>query len=440
MGKRKIHFPRTDRNPTGKPNPAQLRYIKVMKKFPLSLFSGGVGSGKTTTVGGYCANYLAARNPNTNGMLVAHDWNTLRNVVLPMFLRFLPKNHLIKHYKQDNVLKLTHNRLIYLASARNPDSLEAKTIGWGAGDELRYWPRSSFVRFIGRGRGVAPFPRYIFSSTPSMNWMWSEFVQKKEHGVVFASTLENAANVGEQFIANLKHRFSKKLYESYVLGRFIHMTGGVFESYDPDIHVEYGLYSRSLPVHCSIDFGKNMPAVLFFQHLHYCDRHRCNDCIHVIDEMIPDQMPTLKLAPQIKKYYDRKRWTLGTVYCDPAGRAGDQTTGMNSLHIIRMTLGRKPVFTLNPIETFIPNGIELINSRLEPIEGRPALFFESALAGKSDRGIINSLLQSVYPTNKEGIVISDHPLKDGKFDHIRDCLRYALVNLLAVPSASFRAR
>ena len=64
------------------------------------------------------------------------------------------------------------------------------------------------------------------------------------------------------------------------------------------------------------------------------------------------------------------------------------------------------------------------------MEGESSLFFAPELrpTGREDRGIIKALQYSEFP-DTPGKTKSEHPVKDGFFEHSRDTLRYLLVNL-----------
>jgi hypothetical protein len=439
----KIHYPRSSRNPTGQPNEAQRQFHHVMKKKPLSLFSGGVGSGKTTCVLGFESAWLCWANPNCAGMLIAHDWNSLWNVVLPAFLRFLPPNALISHNKSESKLIIKGGRTVYYTTANNPDSVEGKNVSWLAGDEIRYWPYQTYKNAIARMRDArGHFCRGIFASTPAMGgWMQDEFVRGKQNrGIVFCSTQMNAHNLADGFMDMLKESYSERLYETYVLGKFKHVAGGVFEEFDPAKHLapRSDLFVPGVPVHVAQDFGINHPAVIFFQHLPYCPVHGTTDCIHVLDELMPDQCSTRNIIPHIWGWFsEHDACEVGNVYCDPAGRNRSEQEGYTSIYLMEGA-GFNCIFDTDPAVRHIPNGVSLINSKLTPYKGESTIYLASEMQDGSHRGLFRAFLNTVYPTTKDGRIKSDNPLKDGVFDHAMDAFRYGMVNTCPFPQAQIR--
>lgn len=412
-------------------NPAQVRFHRMIPQYTVTCFSGGVGSGKTTA-GGFEANLLFWKNPGCAGYIVAHNWETLHNVTLPAFLQFLPDWAILNWNKNEKRIDCIGGRTIYYGSAKNPESIEAKNVAWGWGDEIRYWPRRSFERWIARRRQLAPFSRFICTSTPSMGWMFDEFCTNKSgRGIVFCSTEENRENLIDGFLEDLEESFDKRLYETYVGGRFKHLTGGVFEPFDEAVHLSFTLnqlYAPGLPVHAGVDFGLNNPAVILFQHFRHCHTHNCDRCMHVLDEIMPENAPTERLAVMMNERWDERGWEPGIAYVDPAGRGRSQEVGISSIRIMREE-GIVCKYPTKSIDTYKPNQVARVNAKLDPQSGKPSMWIAKELDKGTDRGIVRTMRSWQYPTDKEGRITSDSPMKTGGDDHAGDALFYPTVVL-----------
>ena len=267
---RKVKLQYLDRNGNpSQPNPSQRKFHQQANKFGYVLFSGGVGSGKTTA-GAFEANRLLWENEGRAGYLVAHDWNTLENVVLPAFLEFLPDWCIEDFNMRSKRIKCIGNRTIYLGSAKNPSSLDSKNVTWGWGDEPRYWPEKSWQKWIARKRIPGARSTYVLSSTPSMGWLFDEFCTgKPNREIIYCHTKENQRNLGDQYLTDLESAYDRRLFDTYVGGQFKHLSGGVFEGFDATPsgkHCHRGLYNHHLPVHALVDFGIVSPSVLYVQY------------------------------------------------------------------------------------------------------------------------------------------------------------------------------
>jgi hypothetical protein len=162
----------------------------------------------------------------------------------------------------------------------------------------------------------------------------------------------------------------------------------------------------------------------------------------VFDELQPDELPTVKAIPLIRaRLTERGIKNVAAVHCDPAGNARDIASGMPSVHLLRAEFGNVVKYTTNPKLTFIPNGIDIVRGRLAPKLGEPTLYFDKLLSRRvkrgrreSDysRGLIKSGLPRATATRRrsDGRPISDHPVKDGVFEHVMDALRYGCINAL----------
>ena len=408
------------------PLPSQMEFHAAPEK--IRLFSGGVGSGKTTA-GAIEALKLAVQNPGCEGMIISPTWSMLSRVSLKKFLEICPKSLIKSHAKMDRRLELVNGSSILYGSSDRPYTLEGVSIAWFWADEVRFFAREAYDVLLARLR--APKARRlggILTSTPAMTWLFDEFHnQIPDRGLITASTRENR-HLPASYITDLEASYSDSLFASYVDGQFVQVGGAVFPQFNLKTHVQDLPVVAGLPVHMGIDFGYRKPAVIFFQHFPACAEHQAEDCIHVVDEMHIDNISTVQLSKKILHHYHMKSWIKGLAYVDPAGKAKSVTVGWSDVDILTGD-GFNVEYTTDPMDRNIPHGIELIRSKLKNVRGQTSLFFDSALESQT-RGIIRALKMSEYPKIKRNGEVSDTPTKDGKIDHARDALRYALINVL----------
>lgn len=406
------------------PYKEQLKFHNSPAK--VKLFRGGVGAGKTLA-GAAESLIRSIKNPDVNGMIVAPFHNLLHRVTLKAFLDLCPKELISQHEKTKRAIILKNGTHIFYGSADRPETLEGSNLGWLWGDELRYWKKASYNISLARVRVPCPYGGSFFTTTPDMGWLFSEFGNREKDGEFFdeihSSSLNNP-HLPKDFHEVLRRSYPEDLFDAYVKGLWVRLTGNVFVIKD-EFQIEEDLYNPLYPVDVAFDPGFRKSAVLFVQRIQKCEKHGGKECFHVLDEIMPNEKPTTEIAELIKMRLYAMKWKTGFIFADPAANSRQTADGMSDVKALR-DAGFKVKWTTDPTKRLILTGIRLIQSLL--FEGR--LFF-SPLLQESERGILTALRNSEYEKN------SELPVKDGTFDHARDALRYYLVNNTTLPSASF---
>lgn len=378
---------------------------------------------------------LAVENPGCDGMIVAPNYNLLQRVTLRMFLRLLPRKLLSQHRKSLRCIELVNGSRVWYASADRPETLEGSNLSWLWLDEGRYAKREAWEVMLARVRAPeAQRLSIIITSTPSMGWLYDEFGrEERDNWQDFVVPTATNHYLPDTYLESLRRSYSAELYQQYVEGAWVQLTGGVFPQF-ADHHLQDLEVVEHVPVDVALDPGITRSAVLFFQHLKWCPHHHVSHCIHVLDELMPDNTPTAFLAPTLREMYSKNpHWTPGACYIDPAGNNRSIETGISSVEILEHA-GFSTAYTTDPTKRSIPNGIALIQSKLKPVKGKPSLYIHQKLQG-SERGIVRALRESVFPDPGRGR--RDEPIKDGLIDHARDTLRYAMINTCDMPGSSF---
>lgn len=425
--------------PIFQPNPAQDRFLRSLQPGGIHLLRSGVGLGKTTLIQ-FLACHLAALNRRVDGLIVSHTLNHLRTEIIPGVIAGLRQMGLFRfHHKTDRIIYLTHGGRIQYGSADKPSSLDGRNVGWLLGDEIRWWPEDSFNKATSRVRDRrADFPAECYLSTPAMNWMYEQFAHATDIIQVTGSTDENAINLQPGYFEKLRRKFSTKLYEQYVKGGWVLLTGAVFNEFNTDKHVVPLQPSPIYPVDVAVDPGINRGAVGFLQVIPKCPQHAAFDCVHYLDEWMPNDLPTMYWPDQVAARFAKNGWRRGDLCIDPAAESRDVRTGIPEEQMWR-DAGWRVKWNRNPVATYIPNGIEMIRAKLKNAADETSLYISDRLVGEGhERGIIKSLQLSQYPERKDGRPVTDHPVKDGVYDHARDMLRYYMVNQLPIESLQVR--
>lgn len=412
------------------PFPAQVAFHQGTEL--LKCYSGGWGAGKTYA-GAREALKLAVLNEGADGFVGAPTYSMLNRVTLREFLKALPKEIIKREVKGDRYIELVHGGRIWYGSTDRPYTLEGTNLAWFWLDEARFCSRDAFDVLNGRLRSPQATRRQgVLSTTPSYGWLHEEFCSgKANRGLYIGKTTENTV-LPEAFIDNLKETLSPQAFKMYALGEFVTLSGGVFEDFTTEDNCEDLAYDPAFPMDIAVDFGYRSSAVLFCQTIPRCGVHQCEQCVHVIAEMMPENTSTLALGQQIHAALLRYGWKGNTCYIDPAGQAKGVQFGISDVNILE-SQGFSCCWTMAAQDRSIRNGIELMRSKIRSLSGKRSMFFNNSLIG-SKRGIVSSLQKTVYPEKTTVGKNPDEPVKDGVYDHARDALRYYLVNKFPVSS------
>lgn len=396
----------------------------------------GVGTGKTSMVQ-FVGQRLAHLNPGIPGLIVSHNLVHVETEIIDPLIEMLKE---ARTYKGRNLrlrrVYLKNGSSVQWAGAHKPESIDGKNVGWGLADEVRYWPQASYTKFVSRIRVPCPWGFEGIFTTPELNWIASQFKDNPDFKEIVAKTSENEANLQPGFYERLARSLSPELYESYVNGEWMHTGGGVFPEYDQALHAsDADLYDPQRPVHVGFDPAAQRAASVFFQHFDYCPRHRAVSCIHVLDELMTKDLPTVWVADQWSYKYTEHQWRRGTVYYDPAGDARGTALGISDSSVLQ-GMGWHCQRTTDPFKRSVMTGINAMRGKLKPYEGNPSLHFHPRLHDDpSECGIVRAMMESKFPENK-GRKADSQPLKDGLIDHARDALRYGIINTCPLPAIS----
>lgn len=407
------------------PLPAQSAFH--LERSRVKCLLGGVGSGKTKAGAAEALNHCL-HQPGQDGMIVSPTYNMLTRLSLPAFLDMLPAELIAEHRKGDRVFILHNGVKVWYASADRPETLDGTNLSWWWADEARYIKRSAYHTLLARLRQPgAKRHQGFLTTTPEMNWLFDEFgsdAAPADRAVIHAKTSDNIHNP-DDYIDQMQRTYSASLFNMYVGGQFVHLSGGVFDDFNAAVHVQDLTVDPRLPVCLAVDFGYRNPSVLYFQHVPFCKQHGTKNCMHIIDEDQPANCSTRQLVQLIEDKCKRKAFRRGIAYVDPAGAAASIVEGYSDVSLLKGA-GWKVVATYDPRKRWIPYGIDQIRLKLKPHNSPAELYIDKAL--KHERGITRSLQASKYPDKQAGTQ-ANIPLKCGVYDHARDALRYAVIGL-----------
>lgn len=178
-------------------------------------------------------------------------------------------------------------------------------------------------------------------------------------------------------------------------------------------------YEKSWQTYVSIDFGRRMPAVVWFQ----VGKVNGENEVHIIDEIIHvENILDEQLLQMILARNREKKYNVINYYGDPAGDAIQSMSGMATIQLFK-NKGVIVRYKTDKLSKAIPNGVELVRTYLMNAEGKQRLFISSKCPG-----IIEDFEMYRYPERKDGSRLKEDPIKDGQHDHGMDAVRYFFLN------------
>jgi hypothetical protein len=388
---------------------------------------------------------LIAANPGVAGLVVSPTYQMMTRTTMLMLEHVIP-SQIRQIRKADREWRIVNGARIYYGSADRPGSLEGSNVGWAWVDEARLISAEAWRTVVGRVRDkAARRSQILVTTTPAMGWLYDEFGRGRAgRDIVFGSTRENARNLGEGYVESLEATYSARVSKALIEGQFVVAEGAVYEDFNRARHLIDFAWTPAWRTVLSVDFGVRRPSVLLAQLSPDVPFALPNGptlpprSLVIVDELHPDQTPTVRLVEAI-----RARWTevpLDAVYCDPAGAARDQASGMPSVHALEAGLGVRCRYSTDIEDRWIANGVALVQGALAPTQGAPTLYVARHLAEQrkeaGDRGVVSMLEGYRYPTSRDGRPVSDVPLKDGLLDHVADTLRYLVTGVVRDASAA----
>ena len=407
------------------------------------LVAGGFGSGKTTAIGIKLIQ-LKADNPGVPGLLMAQSWRALWSITLRRLMstvrRVLPPGARMPRVcdrQGECYLDFGDGVPVFLRSAHDPGTFDGLDVGWGCGDEPRYWPKLSHEVFMGRVRVKCPRSQLCYSSTPALNWLAEEFNSGRPgRQLIRAPTSENEKNLGPDFISNLRLSYSRRMQQAVIEGHFVPLEGVVYESVDlHDTSSKWfkdHVYDKSLKTILAVDPGFRRSAWLWIQEL------TPTSWIVFDQDMLDDTSDEAAV-----RIMNDRGWPIDEVWCDPAADATQGAMSLDTLTMLQELKGRgrsRPpsiCYISGPFRS-ISYGVDKVRTLLGDGEKQMTrLFFSRSLAekeargssGRTPRGILRDTMAYAYPPAKDGRPITDDPLKDGIHDHGVDALRYLGVGM-----------
>jgi Terminase large subunit, T4likevirus-type, N-terminal/Terminase RNaseH-like domain len=153
---------------------------------------------------------------------------------------------------------------ILFRSMSNPDAIVGYEVAHSICDELDTLPienaRQAWNKIIARNRQKCGMANTVaVATTPEgFRFVHERWVKKPAPGYVLfrAKTMDNAANLPEGYIDNLRNSYPTQLLSAYLDGEFVNLTAGsVYAEYDRVLNASTETVKDNEPLHIGMDFN-----------------------------------------------------------------------------------------------------------------------------------------------------------------------------------------
>jgi len=367
--------------------------------------------------------------PNSRGWIVAPSYDLGQKIARIVKEEVIQKMHLpIANKKEVNgdlyYLKIAGlNSELSVKSADSPDSLIGEGIDYLVIDEAAaikkiVWEqslrptlsdRNGWALMVSTPRGFNHFEKWYRNGQDDTYPEWDSWQHSSTESPYFNDEIEE-----------LKRTLTRETYLQEYEAAFTSFSGKVLP-FDRSTQVRSIRYNSHLPTYVGIDFGYRQPGVVVCQ----IDFSKSKDLpdIYQIDEIaMEENMKTEELAKRVKAFPYRITGYFG----DPAGGGVNAQSGISDIEIFRR-MGMPVKFKRDRMTRNVVNGVSHMRRWFEDANGDPHFFVD-----KKCKGSIQSYENYRYPEKKEDQRVKEEPLKDGRFEHVCDSLRYMICNLFPI--------
>lgn len=247
--------------------PAQAAFVSSMEPFPA--FVGGFGSGKTAAA---IARIMRLKRmcPGQDVAYYLPTYGLVEDIAFQRFPAMFDRLGLgYKLNRQTATLQTDLGRIIF-RTMDNPDRIVGFEVAHSILDELDTLPiekaRNVWNKVIARNRqkastagGKSVANTVAVSTTPEgFRFVHERWVKNKVPGYELfrAKTMDNAANLPDGYIDNLRNSYPSNLLSAYLDGEFTNLTAGsVYSEYDRSLNATSETVQPGEALHVGMDFN-----------------------------------------------------------------------------------------------------------------------------------------------------------------------------------------
>lgn len=256
------------------PGTAQEQFFDDDQPEAKLLFTGGRGSGKTTTLVGKTLK-LSSINAPLPGIWLVPSWDHIEKTIIPALTDVDPetgdpwflRDDQFDYHQTKHILTWEGGGPIWFFTAENFKAIAGPNVAWLAVDEPGSIDERAWRNAIARVRHPAATLRQIVASgTPEgLNWLYEWFGDpslRERNRVYRMKTTENVELMKSHpdFISQISEGSSEAELQSYIDGQFTNLTGALaFPQFDEAVHWREDVppADRALPLRLTFDFNVN---------------------------------------------------------------------------------------------------------------------------------------------------------------------------------------
>jgi hypothetical protein len=374
---------------------------------PFPAFVGGFGSGKTAAA---IARAMALKS-HFRQCDVAYYLPTYPLVEDIAYRRFPDlcerKGWAYKLNKASSFIEFPGAGRIVFRTMENPARIVGYEVAHSICDELDTLPiekaREVWNKVIARNRQKCSMPNTVgVATTPEgFRFVHERWVKHRAPGYVMfrARTMDNAANLPAEYIANLRNTYPSNLLSAYLDGEFVNLTAGsVYAEFDRALNASGEAIKPGEPLHIGMDFNVAHGAAVIHV-LRGDDPHAAAELTEVFD--------TPAMIALLKRDYPNHPVMI---YPDASGNNRKSNNASESdLSLLRAAGFR---VCANPANPAVKDRVLSMN-RMVHCDGARRYRVNPERCPQ----LVESLERQAY--NKHG-----EPDKDGGLDHVIDAAGY----------------
>jgi hypothetical protein len=256
----------------GGATPTQKAFINCKEPYPA--FIGGYGSGKTAAAIAR-AMALKIKFPEADIAYYLPSYPLVEDIVMRRFPELCERKgwpFKIRGGTSPHIEFPNAGRIIF-RSLSHPESIVGYEVAHSICDELDTLPaekaRLAWNKVIARNRQkIEGWPNSVaVATTPEgFRFVYERWVKNPAQGYVMfkAKTIDNADNLPDGYIDNLRNSYPENLLAAYLDGEFVNLTSGsVYHEFDRKLNGTAEKIRPGEPLHVGLDFNvNNMSAVV----------------------------------------------------------------------------------------------------------------------------------------------------------------------------------
>ncbi len=235
---------------------------------------------------------------------------------------------------------------ILFRSMSTPASIVGYEVAHSICDELDTMPtelaRTAWNKIIARNRQKCSMPNTVaVATTPEgFGFVHERWVKNKAPGYVLyrAKTMDNAANLPDGYIDNLRNSYPSNLLSAYLDGEFVNLTAGsVYPTFDRYLNATAERIKPGEPLHIGLDFNVTKMAAVV---------HVLRDGLPLALAELTEVFDTPAMIALLKRRYPEHQIS---VYPDASGgNRKSQNASESDLSLLRQAQFRVCVSPANP--------------------------------------------------------------------------------------------